>query len=331
MKNILILSITTIIILSSLIFACQKASDEQIDKNQQPQNEVSVDDRSAYTVPTGWAEVANTAKKGCKLFKKGSAFMQVVELDKGARVYPYAYSVTVNSEKQPTGSAAWASTSTPNPYIQKQPVSSWWSSASTYSISTTRLYSITNGTFFDNLGLGYTDCSYACKSVYPVKKDNSIIVCGHGGSTTDFSKKKRAFVISVNGSGVHSPATIGFNDLNANGTPNYNAYAYSNINSYFSPYKYAIVGFKPSDSPSNCSVCYTGRTAIGYNGSNIFIYTTSYGTVTGTLTAFSDWSVTEPKVVMLDGSNSSQLNVLGTNQVSATRCVGSIVNVYWGL
>jgi hypothetical protein len=78
-------------------------------------------------------------------------------------------------------------------------------------------------------------------------------------------------------------------------------------------------------------VCYTGRTAIGYNGSNIFIYTTSYGTVSGTLTAFSDWSVTEPKVVMLDGSNSSQLNVLGTNQISATRCVGSILNVYWGL
>lgn len=336
MKNVFIISTISVLVFFSILFGCQKTSDEQIDKNQQPQNEVSVEDRSAYSVPTGWTEVANTAKKGCKLFKKGSAFMQVIELDKGARVYPYGYTVTVNSSNQPNGSASWASSGTANsiaanPYMQKQPVSSWWTNASTYGISSTRLYSITNGTFFDRLGYSYTDCSYACRSVYPVKKDNSIIVSGHGGSTEDFPRTKRAFVISVNSSGVHTPSTIGFNDLNANGTPNYSTYSYSNINSYFSPYRFAIVGFKPSSSPSNCILCYTGRTAIGYSGSNIFIYTTSYATVSGTLSAFSEWLVNEPKVVMLDGSDSSQLNVLGTNQVSATRCVGSVLNVYWGL
>ncbi len=300
------------------IVACQKESPSDGVPTQQASDFTGLSDRSTYIAPNGWIEVPNTAKKGCKLFKNGSHFMQVIELDKGAKVEPYAYPVQVNSQNQPTGSAVWANVNIPNPSVMKQPVSDWWLTAGSYGVSTDRLYSITNATFFDPQSNGYNNCGYACKSVYPVKR-GSIVVCGFGGSPSDLTKIKRAFVVSSNG---QTPNVIGFSDSGSN------PYAYNTINSVFSTYKYAVVGFKPSEAPN-----YTGavpRTAVGVSGSNVYIFTSTSASGDNTVSIMGNWGVSEAKVVMLDGSASTQLTVLGVNKITYSRCVPSILNVNYG-
>lgn len=318
MKNAVILSQFSII--TFLLLSCSKQEIE-IPLDHQDQNP-QIEERSTYSVPSGWT-VTGTSKPGCKLYKKGSHYMQVIELDKGAKVRPFAYPVLVNDDDEPIGSGLPANNNLWNPYIFKETVANWWINDESYLPSTYKLYSITNGTFFDRLGHPFTDCSYACKSVYPVKDNNLLMVCGHGGNSSDLSKTKRAFVVSVNSSGVQTPNVISFND---GGNSNY--YSFTNISSVFSSYKWAIVGFKSSDTKSPGIL--TGRTAIGTFSKNVYILTTSSAYASTVVSLYSEWGVAESKVVMMDGSDSSQLNVLGVNKISETRCVGSILVAYWG-
>lgn len=291
------------------------------------------EDRSTYTAPTGWIPVAGTLETGCKTFKKvgtlSTYYMQVVELDKaGVRIEPFAYPVTVNLQFQPTGSAPLANSAVPNPWLQKMPVSDWWLNASSYGIpsgTNDRLYSITNGTFFDPILTSYyTNCSYACRSVYPVKRNGSIVTCGFGGNAADFARTKKAFVVSESSNGTKTPNVIGFSDSGSN------PYSYSSISTAFSSYKQAMVGFATSSAPGQNSIDYIGRTAIGVNGSNVFIFTASNANVSNVTSSYAAWGVTDAKTVMLDGSFSSQTKIRGTNYVSATRCVPSLLNVYYG-
>jgi hypothetical protein len=329
-----------IFIFAMLMTSCKK-EEQTIDNGYH-----DADNSPSLASTSVWQEITSKRKKGCKLYKKGSSNIYVQEIDfaQYAQIKLFCNSVLVNSNFQPIGStnASSISSTSSSPWVEQKTVADWWTNGASSTSINTRLWSFTNASFF-----GYPN-GPVCKSSMPVKASGVIKTCGTG--CTPVTQAKRVFYINWNSSTRQQTAgvsTINLGLPSGNGSLAY--YPYNSINTALANYTTAIVGFDPlSPYGSGCpNSGRNGRTYIGVNstGTKVYIYTANFD-----FSSFSSqcllWEgatqqqahddllnlgCPTSKIVMLDGSGSSQMTCLSQNYMTGdSRKVASCLYVSYG-
>lgn len=302
--------------------ACQKEAVMQSNLSSQTENAFAL----AAVVPySGYSEYF-AESKGCALYKRdvkvlgqttNTFYLQTIDFSKGAYITP--------TTTLPSNFPSNENNRTPN--FSRKKVREY------YDAFNTKLFSVTNATFFD-----YSDaksnekdsekCARTTTSAFPIKSEDFILTCGSPSNSNATVHKKKVFFIKKNKTtgvltpGVSTYGGISWDDFKLSTTQTLNS-------SYYS----SVVGLAPSSTLSSVTdLLGTGRTFLGVKGSKVFIMTATSRSknemISELQTIMGDTGDTN--IIMFDGSESTQLTCKGSDIIKKDRCVPSVFKAYYG-